>query len=309
MASTPRAGALRDAALADFADITPIRAGRQSTVYRGRELATGRVLALKVLDVADPSPRHVAAFDREATVLAALGTHPNIVTFHRRLRLSDGRPVLVLELCAGSLADRFPLAGALPAQEAVTIGIKIAGALATAHRGGVVHRDVRPQNILTTAFGEPALTDFGVATLQGSARGGSPLMEFATAHTAPELLEGAPATDATDVYGLASTLYELLAGAPAFRSYQGESTAAVCLRILSQPVAPLASGAVPLELSDVLLWAMARDPRERPPGAAWLAGELGRIVAHNGWPRTKLLIREPDRPVGSRRLRVRRPAA
>jgi serine/threonine protein kinase len=93
--------ALVDPALADFADIEPLRSGRLATVFRAREIATGRIVALKVVDRRQYPARVTEAFERESTVLAALGSHPNIVTMYRRLTLSDGRPALVLELCRG----------------------------------------------------------------------------------------------------------------------------------------------------------------------------------------------------------------
>jgi serine/threonine protein kinase len=122
-----------------------------------------------------------------------------------------------------------------------------------------------------------------------------------TAHTAPELLLGDEPSPATDVYGLASALYEMVAGRAAFRAYDGESPAAVSLRILAGGVRPIVSGDVPLELSDLVVWAMHPDPAERPPGAAWLAEELGRIEQKNGWLRTKMVTGEPHPPQRSRR--------
>jgi serine/threonine protein kinase len=297
---------LDDDALGEFAEISPLRSGRLATAYRAREIATGRMVALKLLDAGGWPPHVAEAFERESNVLSSLGTHPHIVTLYRRIALGDGRPVLVLELCEDSLADRIQRGPEISTREAVAIGIKIAGALETAHQGGVLHRDVRAQNILFTSLAEPALGDFGVATLHSDARGGAAaLLDIATAHTAPELIEGGQPSPATDVYGLASTLYELLAGAPAFDSYEGVSSASLCLHILRDPAPPIISTAVPLELSDVLLWAMAKDPAARPPTAAWLATELMRIATHHGWPRVRPLVREPAEPVGTKPGRQR----
>jgi serine/threonine protein kinase len=298
-----RAGASPNHAYEDFAgysDIVPVHAGLHSGVFHAREDVSGRPVALKVLTVDGVTPRGMEAFARESAILAAISAHPNIVTLYRSYKLADGRPVLVLERCGGSLAD-WMREGKRPAtDQSVSIAIKIAGALETAHRGGVLHRDVRTENILMTSFGEPALSDFGVATLHANAADSPALFEFATVHTAPELIEGGPVGPATDVYGLSSTLYELLAGAPAFRAYQGESSASVCLRILSDPVPSIYAPAVPLELSDVLLWGLAKDPAARPPSVAWLAAELSRIAAQHGWPRTRFRVREPAAPVGIR---------
>jgi hypothetical protein len=91
------------------------------------------------------------------------------------------------------------------------------------------------------------------------------------------------------VYGLASTLYELVAGRAAFRAYAGESPATVIVRVLSGTVKPIVAPGVPLELSDLLTWGMSPDPALRPPSPVWLAEELGRIQRREGWPRTKLI--------------------
>ena len=166
--------------------------------------------------------------------------------------------------------------------EAVAIGIKIAGALETAHRGGILHRDVKPQNILVTEFGEPALADFGVAMLQSSTQTTAGLFDFTTLHAAPELLEGGGTSAATDVYELASSLYQLIAGQSAFRAYEGESPASVILRILRDPVRPLSGAGVPVALSDLLIRAMSKKKAERPPTAAEFAAELADIEIDRG---------------------------
>jgi serine/threonine protein kinase len=300
LAVNPLVEPAREAALAEFSDVSLLIKRQRATIYRAREIATDRWVALKVLNSADPSTAAIEAFDREAAVLAAIGTHPHIVTFYRRLTLSGGAPLLVLELCQASYAERHPDhpdQDRLSSEQAVSLGIKIAGALDTAHRAGVLHRGVAPANILVTACGEPALGDFGVAALHHT--GESSLFDFTTVHTAPELLEGHPATATTDVYSLASTLYDLVSGAPAFRTYDGESPAALSLRILCDPVPRIDSADVPLALTDVLLWAMSRDPAARPPSAAWFADELARVAASEGWPRTPLLVGEPSDRVGS----------
>ena len=173
---------------------------------------------------------------------------------------------------------------------AVSMAIKIAGALETVHRAGLVHCAVRPQNILLTEFDEPVLADFGVASAATSI-----LRHRARdhrAHGAGTAARRQPSA-ATDVYGAESTLYEMVAGRAAFRAYDRESPAAVSLRILAGGVRPIVSPDVPLELSDLLVWGMNADPAERPPGAAWLAEELGRIEQKNGWLRTRMVTGEP----------------
>ncbi len=294
MALMRRARGARSDFFPGFADIAEIGIGSLATVYRAREVGTNRLVALKLLNVRDASPRAIESFERESIALGAVSSHPNIVTLFRSFRAADGRPVLVLELCRGAVSDRTRGLEGLPVAEVVAIGVKIAGALETAHRAGILHRDVKPQNILITEFGEPALADFGVAMLQSSTQTTAGLFDFTTLHAAPELLEGGETSAATDVYELASSLYQLIAGKSAFRAYDGESPASVILRILRDPVQPLLKAHIPTQLSDLLVYAMSKDKDSRPPTAAEFAAELSAVEANEGWPRTQFLIREPN---------------
>jgi serine/threonine protein kinase len=274
-----------------FDQVAEIGMGSLATVFRAREVATNRLVALKLLNVRDASPRAVESFERESLALGALSSHPNIVTLYRIFRTPDGRPVLVLELCHGAISDRLHGGAGLPVPDVVALGIKVSGALETAHRGGILHRDVKPQNILVTEYGEPAVADFGVAMLQSATQTTAGLFDFTTLHAAPELLEGGGTSAATDVYELASSLYQLIAGHSAFRAYEGESPASVILRILRDPVRPLSALDVPVRLSDLLIRAMSKDKAGRPPTAAEFAGELAQIEIDEDWPRTQFLVR------------------
>jgi len=275
-----------------YADAVEIGTGTLATVFRASELDTGRLVALKLLNVRDVSRAALESFERESRALGALSGHPNIVTLFRSFSAADGRPVLVLELCRGSLADR--IGHPMPVPEVLTLGIKLAGALETAHRADILHRDVKPHNILVTEFGEPALADFGVAMLQSATQTATGLFDFTTLHVAPELLEGGAASPATDVYELSSTLYQLLAGQSAFRAFAGESPASIILRILRDPVQPLTQAEVPVALSDLLLTGMAKLQSERPPTALEFAEALLEIEQQQGLPATPLPVRRPE---------------
>ena len=216
--------------------------------------------------------------------------HPNIVTLYRPTATPDGRPVFVLELCRGSLSEQLRRDGPLNASDATRVGIKVAGALETAHRQGFLHRDMKPQNILVTQFGEPALGDFGVAALQASAQATAGVFGFTTLHAAPEILEGQHLSPATDVYGLASTMYQLLSGQAPFAAFDNEAPASVILRIIRDSVRPLRSDAIPLGLSDLLEAALAKDPARRPQSAAGFAAVLAEVEVANGWPQTTCLV-------------------
>jgi len=268
-----------------FSEVTEIGGGGFSTVYSAKEIETSRKVALKLLNVRDLSEYARETFRRETTALGILSTHPNIVTLYRTLQTHDGLPVLVMELCKGTVADDARR-GLLAPSQAVGIAVKVAGALETAHRSEMLHQDVKPQNLLVTEYGQPALADFGVARLQSSSDAAAGVFGFTTLHAAPELLEGAPASAATDVYELASTLYQLLAGRAAFRTVDGEAPAAVILRILRDPVRPLNVVGVPTRLSDLLVWAMNKDPGDRPSTAMEFAELLQGIERQEGWPAT-----------------------
>lgn len=279
---------LASAELGDrFTDVRLLRAGSRFTIYEGREKSTNRRVAIKVPDESGAAWLH-DVLDNEAAILAEISAHPHIVTLYQRVVLDDGRPALLLEHCRSTLTEGLRADVRLSMQNAAAIGIKLAGALETVHRAGVLHCDVRPDNVLLTELDEPVLAGFDEAVRRDAGPARAPL-HVTTAHTAPELLEGNEPTEASDVYGLGSTLYELVAGRAAFRAYVGESPASVIVRVLSGQVKPIVAPDVPLEMSDLLTWAMAPDPSARPPSPAWLAEELGRIERRQGWPRTRMI--------------------
>lgn len=279
-----------------YADLEEIGGGAFATVFKAVEVETGRSVALKVLKVDTVHADLLETFQREIQALAAVSGHPNIVTLYRPCETVDGRPVLVLELCRESLAQQVRDRGPLAAIDVARTGVKIAGALETAHRNGFLHRDMKPQNLLITYFGEPALADFGVAALQASAQSTAGIFGFTTLHAAPEMLEGHHLSPATDVYGLASTMYQLLAGRAPFASFENEAPASVILRILRDPVPPLRSENVPLRLADLLEAALAKEPEGRPRTASDFARALQEVEASEGWAVTSFAAWGEDGP-------------
>ncbi len=286
MALRRRSRHAENKAFLGFSDIEQIGVGGFSTVFGAREIETDRLVALKLLNAHNVSEHDLQSFGREMLALGTLSAHPNIATLYRTLTTDDGRPVLVLELYRGSISDQIHDHGPLPPEDSVAIAIKIAGALETAHQAGMLHRDIKPQNILTTQDGEPSLADFGVARLRSSSQSAAGVIGFATFHAAPELLEGREVSPATDVYELASTLYQLISGKTPFRSSEDEGPAPVILRILHEPVQPLLAADVPVALSDLLVRAMSKDPSDRPSSALEFAEELRSVEESQGWPDT-----------------------
>lgn len=241
--------------------------GALGAVYRGRS-ADGRLVAIKTFDpalAADDTFR--ARLAREARVARHV-VDPHLV---RVLEFgeADGTPFLVLEyLSGGSLAERLA-SGPLTGNAMVRVVASVAAGLDALHRTGVVHRDVKPSNILFREDGSAALTDFGLAkgtavtvlTRQGQVLG-------TLDYLAPELLRGGEATPASDVYALGCVAFECLAGRPPFgdRSLFGVGTA----HLQDDPPDP---PALP-ELGRALLTALEKDPARRPPTATMYAHML-----------------------------------
>ena len=272
-----RHGVASEALRARFEDVRPLHDGDRFLVFGARRPAgehepPGDVSIKVPIDGGGAWLGDV--LDHSAAVLAAVGPHPNIVALYERWVLPDGRVALVEQYCPRSLADDVNSGAKMPLRAVVATGIKLAGAVDALHAAGFVHCDIRPANVLEDASGEPLLSGFEEAVARdGDA---ATALHITTPHTAPELLEGSAASPATDVYGLASTLYELIAGRAAFRAYAGESPASVIVRVLSGQVKPIVAADIPLDMSDLLTWAMSGDPAKRPPGPAWLAEELRR---------------------------------
>jgi serine/threonine protein kinase len=274
-----------------FEDVEPIGRGAFAQVYRAVDAFTGQPVALKVLQVEASKRLDTAAFELEARALGSVNDHPNIVTLHRALVQPGRPPTLVMELCRGSFADRIARTGPLPAREVVSIGVKLCGALETAHRAGILHRDLKPQNLLITRYDEPALADFGVAALRDAAAGsGSPLSGLTLLHAAPEVLLGHPSSPASEVYALVSTLYELVSGHAPYFITADEDPAIVQRRILNDRPPSLRAPGVTRRLLDTIMTALEKDPGTRPVSAVGLAQQLRLVELEQGWPLTPCRI-------------------
>ncbi len=256
-----------------YADLEVVGHGASATVYRARQVGYDRSVALKVLNIDVSDRRGQKRFDRERSLNGRLSDHPHVVTVLDSGFVNGRHPYLAMELFEqGSLNDQLKRNGPFDLAAALHIGVRIAGALESAHRIGVIHRDVKPQNILTSRFGEPALADFGIATILQMDE------SFTTAltpvHAAPELLEGADPSPLSDVYALASTIYTLLAGSAPFAGPAGEGVLAQLLRITTSDIPAIPRDDIDDALLDLLRRAMAKRPAERTPSAARFGVEL-----------------------------------
>ena len=200
----------------------------------------------------------------------------NILTVHGAGTNAAGRPYLVMPYMEqGSLDDRLRISGRIPWSEAADIGIRLAKALQVAHEAGVLHRDVKPDNVLISDDGQPLLADFGIARLTDVTRATRSQLAFTPAHVAPEVLSGNPPTAAMDVYSLASTIFTLIVGRPPFTEGPDENVFAIMRRISEEPVPDLMRPLdVPETVCLVIEAGMAKDPVDRPPTAGAFAAAL-----------------------------------
>ena len=277
---------------AGFDDVEEIGHGGFGVVYRCAQPMLDRAVAVKVL-TADLDSDNLARFLREQRVMGRLSGHPHIVHVFQVGVLASGRPFIVMPYHAkDSLEVVIRRHGTLDWRETLSIGVKLAGALEVAHGAGILHRDVKPANILLSDYGEPQLTDFGIARIAGAFQTATGLITGSPAFTAPEVLEGAAPTPASDVYSLGAALFCALTGHAAFERRAGEQVVAQFLRITSQPIPDLREQGLPADVAAIIERAMARDPADRPSAAAEFGDELREIQRHNG-----VAVDEMARPV------------
>ena len=244
--------------------------GGMASVYLAKDTQLDRHVAVKMLHpqfAADPT--FAERLRREAHAAAGL-SHPNIVGVYDWGRQGE-RYFIVMEYVAGhSLAEIIAARGALGPQAAAAVAFEVAAALAFAHRAGIVHRDVKPQNVLLNSDGHVKVADFGIATMMGASPSAG-LTETGTvvgtaAYLSPEQARGEQTDARSDLYSLGVVLYEMLAGRPPF---QGETPVAVAYQHVQDPPEPLSRIApgVPQALGSITMRLLAKDPQDRYPRA------------------------------------------
>ncbi|MCP2321253.1 non-specific serine/threonine protein kinase [Nocardia amikacinitolerans] len=279
-------------AAAGFYDAEEIGSGGFGAVYRCTQAELDRVVAVKML-TADLDEDNRARFFREQRAAGRLTGHPNIVHVLHAGVTDNGRPFLVMPYYPrGSLDARIRSHGPLKPREALRLGVKLASALGTAHRAGVVHRDVKPANILFTDYDEPTLVDFGIAHLAGGFVTDTGVVTGTPAFTAPEVVAGEPPSPATDVYGLGATLFAAITGHAAFERRTGEQVVAQFLRITSEPIPDLREQGIPEDVSAIIEGAMSGDPSSRP-SAAELGEQLRAAQRHHGFTVDEMVLYTP----------------
>ena len=271
--------------LGPYEVLSPLGAGGMGEVYRARDNRLGRDVAIKVLPAhfcSDPVRRQ--RFEREARTISSLN-HPHICVLHD-IGHQDGMDYLVMEYVEGETLEKRLEKGPLPVEQVVKIGAEVADALGRAHRSGVVHRDLKPGNIMLTATGVKLL-DFGLAkptaapaaaaTLTASAKGSAVTQEGTIVGTfqymSPEQVEGKELDGRSDIFSLGAVLYEMVTGR---RAFEGKSQLSVASAILEKEPAPISTikPMTPPALDHAVKKCLAKAPDDRWQSASDLASEL-----------------------------------
>jgi serine/threonine protein kinase/Tol biopolymer transport system component len=272
--------------LGPYEIVAPLGAGGMGEVYRARDTRLERAVAVKILPAQFSSdPIRKQRFEREAKTISSLN-HPNICTLHD-IGSQDGVDYLVMECVEGETLAKRLEKGALPVEQVLKLGAQIADALDKAHRSGVIHRDLKPGNIMLTAAGAKLL-DFGlakpaapltsVATMTAAATQTSPMTEQGAIvgtfqYMSPEQVEGKELDGRSDIFSLGAVLYEMLTGQ---RAFLGKSQLSVASAILEKEPAPISSvkPMTPESLDHAIRRCLAKDAEERWQTARDLALEL-----------------------------------
>jgi eukaryotic-like serine/threonine-protein kinase len=310
-----------------YTAVRVLGAGGFSDVFLYEQELPRRSVAVKVLSGRITDAMR-ADFVREANLMAALSTHPYIVTIYHAGIAGDGRPYLVMEYCSRpSLAERYK-AQPLSVADALRTGIRVAGAVATLHGAGILHRDIKPANVLTNDYGWPALTDFGIATAFGAADLGAAGASGAEAGAAgtgtstgagdaagaasgetgtgtiglsvpwspPEMFVDVPDPDVrSDVFSLAATLYTVLSGRTPFEVRGGPNGQLdLIARIERGEVTPMTRTDLPVSLQAALARGMAPRREDRWQTALDFARALQRIELELGYAPTGIEVPGAD---------------
>ena len=275
-------GSAAELAAAGLEDARLVARGGAGVILCCYESALGRNVAVKVLESHfDDDSRE--RFLREGYAMGGLSGHPNIVNILRVGVTTSNRPYIVMPYhAADSLAVRLRREGPVPWPEALRIGVKLCGALETAHRTGTLHRDIKPANILINDYGEPQLSDFGIAHIEGGYETAIGMFSATIDYTAPEVMAGDPATVAADMYSLGATIYALIAGNAAHERRKGEDLIAQYLRVTTTGVPDMRPDGIPDAVCSAIEKAMSLDPAERPASAEEFGHELQATQRRNG---------------------------
>ena len=281
VASLAGPASLLGASLGGYQVRALIGRGAMGTVYLARDTALNRPIALKVLlGSLARNPSTVRGFHREAQAAAPL-RHPCIVRVYSA-GIECGTPYIAMEYVPGEPLDRFlRRKGQVPWQTALYVGAQVAQALDCAHSNGIVHRDVKPANILLDTQGRVRLADFGIARVASQAGASSHSIIGTPAYMAPEQCEGATVSPATDLYALGVVLYQMMAGRAPFRA---ESPQGLIKQILADEAPRLNKvvAGIPDDVARLVAYLLEKDPAARPRSAYEVSRSIERLQKEEG---------------------------
>ncbi|CAN5295278.1 Stk1 family PASTA domain-containing Ser/Thr kinase [soil metagenome] len=257
--------------------VEPLGSGGMANVYLAHDEVLARDVAIKVLrDQYADDEEFVGRFRREAQSAARL-SHPHIVQIYDWGRSGEGAYYIAMEYVPrGTLKDRIRRDGALAPAAAMGVALQISDALSAAHEQGVIHRDIKPQNVLVTRTGDVKVTDFGIARAASSPVTTTNAVLGTAGYMSPEQATGKPVGPATDLYSLGVVIYEMLTGA---LPYEADNPITLSMMHVNEPPrSPReANPEVPRALDALTLKLLAKDPEDRYPSAGTLADDLDRI--------------------------------
>src|SRR6266581_7505953 len=268
--------------LGDYELLEEIGRGGQGVVFRARQKSLNRIVALKVISLGQwASKAHLKRFRLEAEAAASLD-HPCIVPIYE-VGERDGSCYFSMKFVEGGQLDDVPKRQPMPIRRAVELIAKVARTVHYAHEHGILHRDIKPGNILRDAEAEPHLTDFGLARLVESESSVTQTLDVlgTPSYMAPEQAVGnnAAISSVTDVYGIGAVLYQLLTGQPPFAG--GATYETIKLLLDTEPKKPrLLNPKIDRDLSTICLKCLEKDPKRRYPSALDLAEDLERWLKH-----------------------------
>lgn len=261
-----------------YSILSTLGGGGMARVYLAHDEVLGRDVAIKILrDQYAEDAEFVERFKREARSAASL-SHPNIVSVYDRGVADDGTSYIAMEhVSGGSLKERISREGALGADPAIGVALQITDALEAAHGRGVIHRDIKPHNVLVTSTGDVKVADFGIARAASYTSISQTSLVLGTAgYMSPEQALGEPVDPRSDLYSLGVVLYEMLTGE---LPYTADNPVAVSMKHVNEPLRPpkeLNPG-IPQDVDAVVTKLLAKNPRDRYQGATELSEDLRRV--------------------------------
>src|SRR5918999_5104214 len=261
--------------------VSKLGAGGMANVYLAEDQELGRRVAIKILDDRHANDdQFVERFRREAKSAASL-SHPNIVSIYDRGEAEGTYYIAMEHLDGRNLKELLQARGPAPVKIAIEYVRQILAALRFAHRNGIVHRDIKPHNVLVDSEGRVKVTDFGIARAGGAQMTEVGSIVGTAQYLSPEQARGAPVDQRSDVYSLGVVLYELLTGTVPF---SGDAPVEIAMKHLSEVPAPPSERreGIPRELDLVVMRAIAKDPEERYQDADEMDRDLARVASGGG---------------------------